>query len=106
MFLNKAGDTLAADVRAALAAEGSEELKAAMKDWLENIDEGEGSRDAGGYAHCLPEAEKGTDDCLIRFMKQGLRQAFPSGFLAAMAVGLRYWLRRTDHGRRCQCSGI
>ncbi len=57
-------DTLATDIRAALAAEGSEELKAAMKDWLENIDEGEGSRERADKLIACLEAEKGTDELL------------------------------------------
>ena len=56
---------LAGSVKAALdAGKGSAELQAALKDWLENVDNGEGSRDRADKVEALLAAEKGTDELL------------------------------------------
>ena len=56
---------LAADVAAAIAAgKGSAELQAAMKDWKDNMDSGEGTRDRADRLETLLAAEKGADELL------------------------------------------
>ena len=56
---------LAADVAAAIeAGKGSAELQAAMKDWKDNMDSGEGTRDRADRLETLLAAEKGADELL------------------------------------------
>ncbi|MDY6272213.1 MAG: pyruvate:ferredoxin (flavodoxin) oxidoreductase [Selenomonadaceae bacterium] len=56
---------LAADVAAAIeAGKGSAELQAAMKDWKDNMDSGEGTRDRADRLETLLVAEKGADELL------------------------------------------
>ncbi|WP_031586223.1 pyruvate:ferredoxin (flavodoxin) oxidoreductase [Selenomonas bovis] len=56
---------LAADVAAAIeAGKGSAELQAAMKDWKDNVDSGEGTRDRADRLETLLAAEKGADELL------------------------------------------
>jgi len=43
---------------------GSAELQAAMNDWVEHIDDGEGTRDRADALTALLEKEKGTDEAL------------------------------------------
>ena len=58
-------ETLADDFRAALeAGKGTDELKAAMQDWLDNINNGEGTRERADKLTALLEAEKGADELL------------------------------------------
>ena len=58
-------DALAADVDAALeAGKGSADLQAALKDWKENMLQGEGTRDRAEKLAALLEAEKGSDELL------------------------------------------
>ncbi|SDP48996.1 pyruvate:ferredoxin (flavodoxin) oxidoreductase [Selenomonas ruminantium] len=58
-------DSLAADAKAAVEmGKGSEELKAALTEWVDNMNEGEGSRDRADKLTALLEAEKGTDEVL------------------------------------------
>ncbi len=59
-------ETLADDVRTALASgKGSAELKAALKDWVDNLIEGEGTRERADKLTTLLEAEK-ADDALLQ----------------------------------------
>lgn len=58
-------ETLSAKVEAALEdGLGSDELKAALADWKENINEGEGSRERADKLTALLEAEKGDNELL------------------------------------------
>ncbi len=58
-------ETLASDVKAAMdAGKASAELKAAMQDWLDNMAEGEGTRDRADKLAALLEKEKGSDKLL------------------------------------------
>lgn len=57
-------ENLANDVKAAIAAGVSAELEAALTDWLENKDKGEGTRDRADKVAALLEAEKG-DNALL-----------------------------------------
>ncbi|WP_303817816.1 pyruvate:ferredoxin (flavodoxin) oxidoreductase [Selenomonas ruminantium] len=58
-------DALAADAKAAVeAGKGSDELKAALTEWVDNMNEGEGSRERADKLTALLEAEKGSDECL------------------------------------------
>ncbi|SFW51234.1 pyruvate:ferredoxin (flavodoxin) oxidoreductase [Selenomonas ruminantium] len=58
-------DALAADAKAAVeAGKGSDELKAALTEWVDNMNEGEGSRERAEALTALLEAEKGSDECL------------------------------------------
>lgn len=58
-------ETLADDFRAALeAGKGSDELKAALQDWLDNINNGEGTRERADKLTALLEKEKGSDELL------------------------------------------
>jgi pyruvate-ferredoxin/flavodoxin oxidoreductase len=58
-------DSLAADAKAAVeAGKGSADLQAAMNDWVENLNNGEGSRDRANKLTALLEAEKGSDELL------------------------------------------
>ncbi len=59
---------LAADVQAALAVAGSE-LKAALEDWLENINNGAGTRDRADKVIALLEAEKDRASVLQEIYK-------------------------------------
>jgi len=52
---------LAADIKEAMALNISAELKAALADWLENIDNGEGTRARAEQVIALLAAEKGED---------------------------------------------
>ena len=58
-------DSLAADAKAAVeAGKGSADLQAALNDWIENLENGEGSRDRANKLTALLEAEKGSDELL------------------------------------------
>lgn len=57
-------ENLANDVKAAIAAGVSAGLEAALTDWLENKDKGEGTRDRADKVAALLEAEKG-DNALL-----------------------------------------
>ena len=58
-------DRIAADVDAALAdGKGSADLQAALKDWKDNMAEGEGTRERADKLTELLEKEKGTDELL------------------------------------------
>ncbi len=58
-------DRIAADVDAALAdGKGSADLQAALKDWKDNMLEGEGTRERADKLTELLEKEKGTDELL------------------------------------------
>ena len=58
-------ETLADDFRAAIeAGKGSDELKAALQDWLDNINNGEGTRERADKLTALLEKEKGSDELL------------------------------------------
>ncbi|WP_173443686.1 pyruvate:ferredoxin (flavodoxin) oxidoreductase [Selenomonas ruminantium] len=58
-------DALAADAKAAVeAGKGSDELKAALTEWVDNMNEGEGSRERAEALTALLEAEKGSDELL------------------------------------------
>ena len=58
-------DRIAADVDAALAdGKGSADLQAALKDWKDNMAEGEGTRERADKLTGLLEKEKGTDELL------------------------------------------
>ena len=62
---------LASDVEAALTAgKGSAELQAAMKDWKDNMDLGEGPRDRAEKLDALLAAEKGTDELLNKIYEE------------------------------------
>lgn len=62
---------LAADVAAAIeAGKGSAELQAAMKDWKDNMDSGEGTRDRAERLETLLAAEKGTDELLNKIYEE------------------------------------
>ncbi|WP_026761243.1 pyruvate:ferredoxin (flavodoxin) oxidoreductase [Selenomonas ruminantium] len=58
-------DALAADAKAAVAAgKGSADLQAALNEWVDNMNEGEGSRERAEALTALLEAEKGSDELL------------------------------------------
>lgn len=58
-------DRIAADVDAALAeGKGNADLQAALKDWKDNMAEGEGTRERADKLTELLEKEKGTDELL------------------------------------------
>ena len=58
-------DRIAADADAALAdGKGSADLQAALKDWKDNMAEGEGTRERADKLTELLEKEKGTDELL------------------------------------------
>ena len=58
-------DALAADAKAAVeAGKGSAELQAALTEWVDNMNEGEGSRERADKLTALLEAEKDSDECL------------------------------------------
>ncbi len=58
-------ETLAADMANAVeAGKGSQELLDAMKDWIENRNEGENTRERADKLTALLEAEKGEDELL------------------------------------------
>ena len=58
-------EALAGDVKEALdAGKGSADLQAAMRDWLDNMNAGEGTRDRADKLTALLEAEKGSDELL------------------------------------------
>ncbi len=58
-------DALAADAKAAVeAGKGSAELQAALTEWVDNMNEGEGSRERADKLTALLEAEKGSDELL------------------------------------------
>lgn len=58
-------DSLAADAKAAIeAGKGSEELQAALNDWVNNLDNGEGTRERADKLVAALESEKGTDELL------------------------------------------
>ena len=58
-------ETLADDFRAAIeAGKGSDELKAALQDWLDNINNGEGTRERADKLTALLEKEKRSDELL------------------------------------------
>jgi len=58
-------EAVATDAAAAIVAgEGSDELRAALADWQEHMDKGEGSRERADKLTALLEAEKGSDELL------------------------------------------
>ena len=58
-------DSLAADAKAAIeAGKGSDELRAALTDWVDNLDNGEGTRERADKLVAALESEKGTDELL------------------------------------------
>ena len=58
-------DSLAADAKAAIeAGKGSDELKAALADWVDNLDNGEGTRERADKLVAVLESEKDTDELL------------------------------------------
>ncbi len=58
-------DSLAADAKAAVeAGKGSAELQAALTDWVENLNNGNGTRERADKLAALLEAEKGSDELL------------------------------------------
>lgn len=58
-------DSLAADAKAAVeAGKGSAELQAALTDWFENLNNGNGTRERADKLTALLEAEKGSDELL------------------------------------------
>ncbi len=58
-------DSLAADAKAAVeAGKGSAELQAALTDWVENLNNGNGTRERADKLAGLLEAEKGSDELL------------------------------------------
>ena len=58
-------DALAADAKAAVeAGKGSADLQAALTEWVDNMNEGEGSRERAEALTALLEAEKGSDELL------------------------------------------
>ena len=62
---------LASDIDAALeAGKSSAELQAAMKDWKDNMDSGEGTRDRAERLETLLAAEKGTDELLNKIYEE------------------------------------
>jgi len=62
---------LQADVDAAVeAGKGSAELQAALKDWSEHVDDGEGTRDRADKLTALLEAEKGSDELLNKIYEE------------------------------------
>ncbi len=52
------------------AGKGSAELQAAMKDWKDNMDLGEGTRDRAEKLAALLAAEKGTDELLNKIYEE------------------------------------
>ena len=60
-------DALAADAKAAVeAGKGSAELQAALTEWVDNMNEGEGSRERADKLTALLESEKGSDEQLSK----------------------------------------
>ncbi|WP_026767280.1 pyruvate:ferredoxin (flavodoxin) oxidoreductase [Selenomonas ruminantium] len=60
-------DALAADAKAAVeAGKGSADLQAALTEWVDNMNEGEGSRERAEALTALLEAEKGSDELLSK----------------------------------------
>ena len=60
-------DALAADAKAAVeAGKGSADLQAALNEWVDNMNEGEGSRERADKLTALLEAEKGSDELLSK----------------------------------------
>lgn len=58
-------EAVATDAAAAIVAgKGSDELRAALADWQEHMDAGEGSRERADRLTALLEAEKGSDELL------------------------------------------
>ena len=58
-------EAVATDAAAAIVAgKGSDELRAALADWQEHMDAGEGSRERADKLTALLEAEKGSDELL------------------------------------------
>ena len=58
-------EAVATDAAAAIVAgKGSDELRAALADWQEHMDKGEGSRERADKLTALLEAEKGSDELL------------------------------------------
>lgn len=58
-------DSLAADAKAAVeAGKGSAELQAALTDWVETLNNGNGTRERADKLAALLEAEKGSDELL------------------------------------------
>ncbi len=58
-------DSLAADAKAAVeAGKGSADLQAALTDWVENLNNGNGTRERADKLAALLEAEKGSDELL------------------------------------------
>ena len=58
-------DALATDAKAAVeAGKGSADLQAALTEWVDNMNEGEGSRERADKLTALLEAEKGSDELL------------------------------------------
>ncbi|SDG22921.1 pyruvate-ferredoxin/flavodoxin oxidoreductase [Selenomonas sp. WCT3] len=58
-------DSLAADAKAAVeAGKGSAELQTALTDWVENLNNGNGTRERADKLTALLEAEKGSDELL------------------------------------------
>lgn len=66
--------SLAAAMRCALDTGISEELKAVMRDWLQHVDEGEGTRERSDRLTAALAKEKGSDPLLNRLYDQ--RQYF------------------------------
>ncbi len=64
-------ESLAADMQAALeAGKGSADLQAAMKDWVEHMMDGEGTRERAEKLESLLAAEKGSDELLEKIYGQ------------------------------------
>ena len=64
-------ESLAADMQAALeAGKGSADLQAAMKDWVEHMMDGEGTRERAEKLESLLAAEKGSDELLGKIYGQ------------------------------------
>ncbi|SDZ96531.1 pyruvate:ferredoxin (flavodoxin) oxidoreductase [Selenomonas ruminantium] len=60
-------DALAADAKAAVeAGKGSADLQAALTEWVDNMNEGEGSRERADKLTAFLEAEKGSDELLSK----------------------------------------
>ncbi|WP_196592508.1 pyruvate:ferredoxin (flavodoxin) oxidoreductase [Pectinatus sottacetonis] len=63
-------DTLASNMKDAIANGVSAQLKTAMEEWLEKIDDGEGTRDRADILTALLEKEKGSNELLNRIYDQ------------------------------------
>ena len=61
---------LAGDVKEAVNLNISAELKAAFQDWLDNINNGEGTRQRADHLIALLEAEQGSDEHLNKIYKE------------------------------------